>query len=72
MKDLADFKMNGSQFYCVFDKVDRISNREAAILILNAEDIVLDAMRLLYTARAGQTANELATRMNEWVEAWNE
>ena len=45
---------------------------EITVLLLNAEEIMTDAMRLLSTAKAGQDANELAARMNEWVEAWNE
>ena len=72
MKDLSDYNLNGMQFYSVFDKVDKRKNREIAVLLLNAEDIMTDAMRLLSTARAVQSANELAARMNEWCEAWNE
>ena len=72
MKDLSDYNLNGMQFYSVFDKVDKSKNSEIAVLLLNAEDIMTDAMRLLSTAKAGQDANELAARMNEWCEAWNE
>ena len=72
MKELNDFNLSGFQLYSVFDKVDRSSNREALILMLNAEELMCDAMRMLSTARAGQDANELAARMNEWCEAWNE
>ena len=72
MKDLSDYNLNGMQFYSVFDKVDKSANSEIVVLLLNAEDIMTDAMRLLSTAKAGQDANELAARMNEWCEAWNE
>ena len=66
MKDLFEFENGGAVL------VYLNGSEYAAKLILNAEEIMLDAMRLLSTAKAGQDANELAARMNGWCEAWNE
>ena len=67
MKELQAFK--GWKSACGWTEQAPWASAE---LLFNAEDIMLDAMRLLSTAKAGQDANELAARMNEWCEAWNE
>ena len=67
MKDLIEFE----SWRKVARRV-RGNPHRSSQLLFDAEDIMLDAQRLLSTARAGQDANELAARMNEWVEAWNE